>query len=305
MNNLGLAAATGVVFVGTLYPLFLELWNGAKITVGAPYFNQSFLPLFGVLMFAAGIGPFLSWKRARHRVVLRKVAVGVAVSAGLTFALALGFGLVDPAGLFGIFIATWLALATLMDLGARAGLPKAGPGTALRRLAGLPRSAWGLYLGHLGLALAAAGVVAVSVWKDEAIQTSALGDPVAVGPYAFTLEAVENTTGPNYQTSIATVTVTHEGDVVRVLTPERRFYPVEGQPTTEAGIATLWHGDIYAVLGDPDGRGGFVTRYYYNPGVPWMWLGGALMALAALISLTDRRLRIGAPTRRFAAEPAE
>ena len=305
INNLGLAAATGVVFVGTLYPLFLELFNGAKITVGAPYFNQSFLPVFGALMFAAGIGPFLSWKRARPAVVLRKAAIGLAVAAVLTAAIALILGLTEAPGLFGSFIALWLAVATLQDLAARAGLPKAGPATALRRVAGLPRSAWGLYLGHLGLAVAAAGVVAVSVWNAEAIQTTQPGTPVEVGPYAFTLEEVESGTGPNYQTTIGQVTVTRGDTPIRVLEPERRFYPVEGQPTTEAGIATLWHGDIYAVLGDADGQGGFVTRYYYNPGVPWMWLGGFMMALPALISLTDRRLRIGAPTRRLAAQPAE
>ena len=80
-----------------------------------------------------------------------------------------------------------------------------------------------------------------------------------------------------------------------MLLTDRRWYPVERKPTTEAGIKTLWHGDLYAVLGDPDGTGRFVLRYYYTPGVPWMWLGAAMITLAALISLTDRRLRIGAP----------
>ena len=305
VNNLGLTAATGVVFVGTLYPLVLELVNGAKISVGAPYFNQSFLPVFGLVMFAAGIGPFLSWKRARPRVVLRKAAVGLAIAAALTVLIALIVGLTQAVGLFGLFIAFWLAIATLQNLVTRIGAGKVGAGSALRRLIGLPRSAWGLYLGHLGLAIAAAGVVAVSVWKVEAIQTSALGDATTVGPYAFTLERVENDAGPNYQTSIATVTVSRNGAPTRTLHPERRFYPVQGRPTTEAGIVTLWHGDLYAVLGDPDGNGGYVTRYYYNPGVPWMWFGGVMLTLSALVSLTDRRLRIGAPTRRLAAQPAE
>jgi cytochrome c-type biogenesis protein CcmF len=101
------------------------------------------------------------------------------------------------------------------------------------------------------------------------------------------------------------VTVTSGDKVIAVVHPERRFYPVEGRPTTEAGIKSLWHGDLYAVLGDPDGRGGYVTRYYYNPGVPWMWLGAALLSLSVLVSLTDRRLRIGAPSRRVAAQPAQ
>ena len=306
-NNILLSVACGVVFVGTLYPLALELINGAKITVGAPYFNQTFIPIFGITMLIAGIGPFLSWKRARPALVLRRALLTTVLSLVTTLVLAVAFGLSEPVGLLGVFIAAWLAVATLQDLLLRAGLPGVSATVAVRRIFGLPRSAWGLYLGHLGLAIAAAGVVAVSVWKVEAIQTIQPGEGREIGPYVFTLEGVENTTGPNYQTSIASVHVTKGDEHVTTLFPERRWYPVERKPTTEAGITTLWHGDVYAVLGDPDGTGGFVTRYYYNPGIPWMWLGGVLMSLSALISMADRRLRVGIPSRKKAivAQPAE
>ena len=118
-----------------------------------------------------------------------------------------------------------------------------------------------------------------------------------MGGYDFSLVDVGNGRGANYQTSIATVKVSRDGETVALLFPERRWYPVEKQPTTEAGIVTLWHGDLYAVLGDPDGAGGWVTRYYYNPGVAWMWAGALIMALGALVSICDRRLRVGAPRR--------
>ncbi|SFB86294.1 heme lyase CcmF/NrfE family subunit [Tropicimonas isoalkanivorans] len=307
VNNVLLSTASGVVFVGTLYPLVLELVTGDKITVGAPYFNQTFLPIFGLTMLAAGIGPFLSWKRARPAVVLRRAALTTAISAALTAGLAVGVGLGEPVGLLGAFIALWLAVATLQDLGHRAGLPNVNARVAVRRVFGLPRSAWGLYIGHTGLSIAAAGVVAVSVWKAEEIRTVSPGTALDVGPYAFTLTETRNETGPNYQTTIATIEVSRDGTPIATLHPERRWYPVEGRPTTEAGIRSLWHGDLYAVLGDPDGAGRNVVRYYYNPGVPWMWLGGVMIALAGLISLTDRRLRIGAPSRRrvSTAQPAE
>ncbi len=306
LNNLLLAAACGVVFVGTLYPLFLELWNGAKISVGAPYFNKTFLPIFGLTMLFAGIGPFMAWKRANRHDVIRRTTLTTGISAALTVGLALLFGLADAVGLLGAFIACFLATATLLDYGRRIGLPQASPTVALRRAIGLPASAYGLYIGHAGLAVAAAGVIAVSVWSSEVIQTTAPGTPVTVGPYEFTLRDVRSGNGPNYQTTFAKVDVSRDGAHVTTLEPERRFYPVERQPTTEAGIVTLWHGDLYAVLGDPNGAGGYVTRYYYNPGVPWMWTGALMITLAALISLADRRLRIGAPApRKPAAQPAE
>ncbi|NDR56778.1 heme lyase CcmF/NrfE family subunit [Aliiruegeria sabulilitoris] len=306
LNNLLLAAACGVVFVGTLYPLFLELLNGAKISVGAPYFNKTFLPIFGFTMLIAGIGPFMAWKRANRADVVRRCTLTTGLALAITAGLALGFGLRDAVGLLGAFVVTFLATATLLDFGRRIGLPKANPLTALRRAAGLPASAYGLYIGHAGLAVAAAGVIAVSVWSTESIQTVTAETPVSVGPYEFTLHDVRSGNGPNYQTTFAKVDVTRNGAHVTTLEPERRFYPVERQPTTEAAIETLWHGDLYAVLGDANGRGGYVTRYYYNPGVPWMWAGALMITLAALISLADRRLRIGAPApRRPVAQPAE
>ena len=296
LNNLLLACATGVVFVGTLFPLFLDLMSGTKITVGPPYFNRTFLPIFAVTAAAAAVGPFLSWKRADLKGVMQRLRAAFAATLAITVLLAL-FGWREPLGLAGLALACWLFSATLADLLARAGLPKAGPVTALRRLVGLPTSAWGLVLGHMGLAVVVAGVAAISVWKAEAIQVQRPGESVAVAGYDFTLLEVGAARGTNYQSSIATVEIKKDGRSIALLFPERRWYPVEQQPTTEAGIETLWHGDLYAVLGDPNGAGGWVTRYYYNPGVVWMWLGALMMAVGGLVSVCDRRLRVGAPRR--------
>ena len=307
LNNALLTVATGVVLIGTLYPLALEFATGNKISVGPPFFNATFLPVFAITMLIAGAGPFLSWKRARRNDVLRRVVISLGIAAVSTFAVAYIGGLFEPTGLFGLFVAIWLGVATLADMLRRAGFPKVSVPMMLRRLIGLPASAWGLYLGHGGLAIAAAGVVAVSIWKVETIDIVKFGESIEVGRYEFKLLDVENTAGPNYQTSIAAVQITEDGKPVALVFPERRWYPVEKQSTTEAGIRTLWHGDLYAVLGDPDGAGGFVTRYYYNPGVPWMWLGALMIAGAALISLADRRLRVGAPSARPVphVQPAE
>ena len=295
LNNLLLAAACGVVFVGTLYPLLLDIATGDQITVGAPYFNRTFGPIFAIAAFVAAIGPLLSWKRADAKAVAVRLRTILAATLAMAVVWAAATGFYDALGLAGIGLAAWLLAATLADLGRRAGIGSAPLRTVLRRLAGLPRSAWGLYAGHAGLSICIAGIVTISVWQVEAIQTQELGKPVAVGGYDFTLVDVGQANGPNYQTSIATVSVARDGEQVALLFPERRWYPVERQPTTEAGIRTLWHGDLYAVLGDPAQGGEFVTRYYYNPGVAWMWLGAALMALGGLLTISDRRLRVGAP----------
>ena len=131
VNNMLMATACAVVFVGTLYPLALELANGAKITVGAPYFNQTFLPIFGLAMLAGGVGPFLSWKRAKPREVLRRCVLTSVLAGLVTAVVAVGPGHADPVGLLGVFIVAWLGVATIQDLGRRIGLPGArGSGAA-------------------------------------------------------------------------------------------------------------------------------------------------------------------------------
>jgi cytochrome c-type biogenesis protein CcmF len=308
LNNVLLSAAAAIVFIGTLFPLFLDIATGDKITVGAPYFNRTFLPVFAIVVIAAAIGPLLAWKRANMARVRRNALVAAIVTVILGTGLLLVFGVPDPVSLFGVAIGLFLAVATLMDLGRRVGVGSAAPGAVLSRMAGLPLSAWGLYVGHFGLAVASVGVVAASLWSVEVIRTTNLGEPVPVGPYAYTLVEVNRSTGPNYQTSMATVDVSIDGKPITTLYPERRWYPVEAKPTTEAGIESRWHGDLYAVLGDPAGKDRFVVRFYYNPGVPWMWLGAFLITLSGLVSLADRRLRVGVPAPRrapVAVQPAE
>jgi cytochrome c-type biogenesis protein CcmF len=276
----------------------LDLATGDKISVGAPYFNRTFGPIFALVALVAGIGPLLTWKRADARALVSRLRFVLLAAFVAPAAWAAINGWREPLGLAGLALAGWLMAATLADLGQRAGLGRASLLQAAARIAGLPRSAWGLYAGHAGLAVCIAGVAAVSAWKVEAIQTQAPGHPVQVGAYEFTLTEVGEMQGPNYRASVATVAVTRDGAEVARLRPERRWYPVERKPTTEAGIRTLWHGDLYAVLGDPAGDGAFVTRYYYNPGVAWMWAGAAIMALGGLLTISDRRLRIGAPAAR-------
>jgi cytochrome c-type biogenesis protein CcmF len=95
---------------------------------------------------------------------------------------------------------------------------------------------------------------------------------------------------------------------VTKLEPSKRLYDAPPQPTTEAGIHVSWRGDLYVVLGDEQKSGGYAVRAYFNPLVRFIWIGALIMFLGGAVSLSDRRLRVGAPrrTRRLpAAAPAE
>ena len=303
MNNLLLSTAAATVLLGTLYPLFLDVLDLGKVSVGAPFFNATFVPLMMPLVVFAGIGPMLAWKRGdMDGAVDRLKFAALATLIILLITTWLTRGL-EPLGVAGVALAAWLGCATLNELAARIGLGRGPLANSLRRARGLPRSAWGMTVTHFGLAVAIAGITGASLWRTEAIQEMKPGDSVDVAGYEFTLDRVENLRGPNYFIERGTFTVRLDGEIYAVMEPEKRRYFVQQCETTEAAIHTTFMKDLYAVLGDGE-NGVWVTRIYHNPLVPWMWMGALMMMLGGALSLSDRRLRVGAPKRHVAPAAA-
>ena len=308
LNNLLLTTSAATVFLGTLYPLFLEAFGGGKVSVGPPFFNATFIPLMVPLVIALGVGPLLPWKRADLGGVLARLKLAFAAALILTLITAYLTWGKSVFGAMGIGIAVWLGASVLVEFGERIGFGRVSLSDSVKRAIGLPRAAWGRTLAHFGLAVTVAGVTGAGLWQVESIQIMRPGDKVDVSGYEFTFEGAENVRGPNYGAERGTFTVRDDGQVVAKLSGERRRYFVSGDETTEAGIHTTAMYDLYAVLGEPNGKGGWTTRLYYKPLVPWLWLGSIIMVLGGIVSLTDRRLRIGAPSRRSsraAPAPAE
>lgn len=310
-NNLIMTTAAATVLLGTLYPLFLDALDAGKISVGPPFFNQTFIPLMIPMVMAMAVGPMLGWKRADLAKALKKLRLAFAVALVAVAFGWLAYGMGPFYGLLAFGLAGWLGAASLVELAGRIKLGRESLAASLRRMGRLPRASWGMTLGHFGLAIAIAGMAGAGGWKEEAIQTMKPGDQVTLGPYTYTFEGAVEGTGPNYFFTRGRFAVTEDGRPFVTLEPENRRYPVRAMPTTEAAIRTTWLGDLYAVIGDSEGtEGAYVTRIYWNPLVAWMWFGSVLMAFGALISLTDRRYRVGAPERRraspaAAAQPAE
>ena len=184
-----------------------------------------------------------------------------------------------------------------MEFGGKIGLGRVPPASVFRRAGNLPRSAWGMTVAHAGLGIVVAGVTAASAWQTERIQSMNPGDAVDVAGYRLTFRGVSESSGPNYRAVTGRFDIERGGRVLAVLRPEKRDYPAERSQTTEAAIHTTWLADIYAVLGERASSGAWTARLYHNPLVPWIWVGAIVMAAGGAVSLTDRRLRIGAPRR--------
>ncbi len=300
LNNLLLATACLTVLLGTLYPLFLDAVDGPKVSVGAPYYALSFVPLMIPLVIAMAIGPFLTWKRADLPAVLAKLKLAALVTlivAGTTLFIGQGRAALAPLGLG---LAAWLFTGTVIDWAGRTRPFAAGGLSRLRRL---PRASWGMSIAHAGMAVTIAGITVSSGWKEEAIQIVKPGEAMLVAGESYRLDGVAPVAGANFSEDQATVAVTRDGAPVVTMHPSQKYYPLQQMSVADVAIHTTGFSDRYVVLGERQEGGGWLMRIYYNPLVPWIWIGAVIMVLGGAVSLSDRRLRIGAPFRRRRAVP--
>ena len=307
LNNLLLCVSALAVFVGTLYPLALETLNGDKISVGPPYFNLTFGPIILPLLLAVPLGPFLAWKRGDIAGALRRLRIALV----LAVAVGLGVLLMNVRGPWlapiGMALAAWLVFGALADLAQRISLFKVPLATSWNRLLGLSRAAIGGVLAHAGLGVLLAGIVAISLWRVEVIVALKPGQSAELGKYTVTFIGEAPLTGPNYTGRVGSFLLKEGDHEITTLRSEKRQFKPSGMPTTEVGLWQTLKGDVYVVMGDPTADGARAMRMYYNPLVNFMWVGAAIMFAGGLLSLSDRRYRVGAPKRAASAQavPAE
>ncbi len=304
LNNLLLTTSCATVFIGTLYPLLLEAITGDKISVGPPYFNLTFVPLMLPLLFAMPFGPLLAWKRGDLAAALQRLwfaAIIALASALLTFAIVRRGPWLAP---LGIALALWVMAGALTEWATRVKLFAAGRQEILRRAANLPRAAYGSMVAHFGMGLMVLGIVATTAYQSEQIVAMKPGETASIAGYALTFRGVAPQQGPNYTEQVGVFAVTQNGQAVTDLSPTKRLYDTPRQATTEAGIHAAISGDLYVVLGDAQSDGGYTVRLYFHPLVRFIWLGAVIMGLGGALSLSDRRLRVGAPRRARVPHPA-
>ena len=308
LNNVLLTVGCVTVLVGTLYPLALESLTGAKISVGAPYFNMTFVPLMIPLLLALPLGPLMAWKRADLAAAMERLLVA-GLLAIVVFVAVLALSERGPwLAPFGFAIGVWVMAGALSETAFRIKLGNAPLTESVRRFVNLPRSAIGTMLAHFGVGLMVCGIVGTTAYKSEEILLMRPGDRHDIAGYTLTFRGASPTNGPNYTETIGQFDVIANGAAVTRLMPSKRLYDAPPQPTSEAGIYAAWTGDLYAVLGDQQADGGFAVRLYFHPLVRCIWIGTLIMFLGGAISLSDRRLRVGAPRRAPrapAAVPAE
>lgn len=304
LNNLLLTVAAASVLTGTLYPLLLEAVTGDKISVGPPYFNLTFGLIIMPLLILVPFGPILSWKRgdlAAASQRLMAAAILAFICACISWYVMYGGPVL---AVFGIAVGVWLIAGAITELAWRAKAFETSLAVSWSRFTGLPRSEFGTAMAHAGLGIAVLGIVGVTAWRQELVAVMEPGDKQVLSGMVVTFEGEVPRRGPNYRDTIGSFELKIDGQTeTETLEAAKRIYFPSRQSTSEVAIRTFVSGDLYVVMGDKV-KGGRTVRVYFNPLIPWIWVGTFIMFLGGLVSLTDRRYRVGAP-KRARAKPVE
>ncbi len=301
-NNVLLSVASASVFLGTLYPLFMDALGFGKLSVGGPYFHTVFVPLMVPMLMLMGLGPVARWKQASLPDIWQRVRWALVSSVVIALLLPFVMGNWTPLIALGFLLAAWIITTTLLDLRRRI----AGSGALWQRMKVPSRSYYGMLLAHLGIAVFIIGVTMVKGYETERDVRMDVGDTVEAGGYVFRFDGVSEQPGPNYVAAQGRVTVRKDGKEVTVLHPEKRQYNASGMPMTEASIQPGLLRDLYVSLGEQiPGTDAWAVRVYIKPFVDWIWAGCLLMALGGVLAISDRRYRIHARKAQMASKGSE
>ena len=287
LNNIFLTVAATAILLGTLYPIAIDAMGG-QISVGPPYFNLMFLILTAPLGIMIGVGMLIRWKgdsvtRLKQRLMIP--AIGVLL-------VALALSLMLPTWIWraylGLAMSLWIATTVIMALAERFKNRK-----ILSALRSIPTGFYGMLLGHIGIGVFIVGITLTGLYTKEKDLRMAPGDSYRVAGYEFIFQGVRDFNVDNYVATRGTFLVRSDsGDFEVELYPEKRIYPVQKNPMTEAAIDAGLTRDLFIALGEPlDEEGAWAVRIYYKPFIRWIWMGAIIMALGGLFAAGDRRYR--------------
>ncbi|MEH6715752.1 heme lyase CcmF/NrfE family subunit [Parasphingorhabdus flavimaris] len=277
-NNLLLSVILALVFIGTLYPLFVEAITGDKLSVGPPYFNLATGPLALMLVAVMAAGPLLRWRRDNPKTLLNRISIPILITAASLFALALFTTGMSILSLLGMGLAAGVAIASFAPLWKR----------NLRRT---PMHTYGMVIAHFGIAVALVGMASEASFTDEKLVAATPGDEIVVNNWKLKFEAIEPVAGPNWTALESRITAQYGDGALHQINPQNRMFAAAQTQTSEAALLTRWNGQLYVVLGDGDSEGRWQIRVWWKPFVTLIWYGGILVALGGLLAMVGRLRR--------------
>jgi len=271
----------------------LEGFGMGKISVGAPYFDFMFAVLMLPLTMIVGIGAISRWKKDQARrfkspgliIAIICAVIAILVTLVMSSRTQTSFSLGAAAG---VFLSVWIAAWTVYGW-----LERSKNTKGLMRKLKQPAAFIGMSVAHLGIAVFLLGVTHVNTYSIETDVSMNIGDTYQLREFEFEFTGIQRKRIENYIADEGNFIVTRGQKSVTELNPQKRFYSNSNEPMTEAAINTSLSRDLYVSLGEPANQDGstWSVRLYYKSFVVWIWLGGFIMALGAIIAIFDRRYR--------------
>ena len=276
INNIFMVIICSTVFLGTIYPLLIEALTTDKISVGEPYYNSTVIPITIPAILVMGFAPFISWIKIDKQKFFKKIFPNILVVMTLTILFFLFYKSFNLTGMFGIILSFWLIYNNLSIF-------------YNKRVT----HSYSMILAHLGVGFLILGITSSSIWQTEKILKMSINNEVQVNQYNIIFKKVTEVRGPNYLAIQGVFEVyDNKKNMVVILRPENRFYPITNIFTTEASIHTNLLRDLYIVIGEGNKNEGWVVRFYHNPLVIWIWIGTLFIFLGGIISMLNNIKKI-------------
>ncbi|MHC5226124.1 heme lyase CcmF/NrfE family subunit [Ignatzschineria sp. LJL83] len=289
-NNIFLSVACFVVLLGTLYPLIVDILQIGKISVGEGYFNEYTVPISLLILAALGVTPLLRFKEDK----ISRIKKPLIIMAILSVILGIGtnyfyVGRLDPWVVISLILSYWVFFGILFEIK----LNSRKTDNFFQALKNQTLSRWGMNLGHLGIIITIVGITLTSHYSDEQDRLVRVGETVQVREYGFELLALEDVQSSNYVGTRGIIQVYKNDKPLRMMYPEKRTYTVSGMALSEVALRSSLIDDLYVAMAEERAENAWAIRLYVKPFVRWVWLGGLIISFAALLSILDRRYRIG------------
>ena len=269
INNIFMVVVCATVFLGTIYPLLVEVFTNNKISVGEPYYNSTVIPIMIPAIIVMGIGPLLSWGKENKLKILKKIIPSALLTLIMTASIFLFYKSYSFLGIAGIILSFWIISNNFLNIMKKNNV-----------------YSMGMFVSHLGIGLMILGITGSSVWQNEKIVTMNVNNKIQIKNYNIIFDKIEEVKKTNYVAIRGNFLVyDDEKKIITKLYPENRFYPITNIFTTEASIHTNLFRDLYIVLGEGNMANGWVVRIYYNPLVIWIWIGSILIFFGGIVSL--------------------
>lgn len=294
LNNLVLVAFTFTVLLGTTFPLIVEAINQNRVSVGPPYFNKVSVPLGLLLLFLMGVGPALPWRRTTKE-KLRKTFL-VPVLAGIaSFVIVFALGMRAFWPLLTIGFAGFV-MATIFEefrkgIRARRRIAGVSPPVALWQILTRNSRRYGGYVVHAGIVVIIVALAISGTWRFEREVTLNRGEHMVLGDYVVQFDDVWGQEEDHRFVVGSRFTVFREGEQIATLEPRMNYYPNSQQPIATPAVRSTLKEDLYLTLMAFDQeRGSHATvRAIVNPAVPWLWIGGMIVALGGILAVAPQR----------------